>query len=31
MSEIQLRRLPIMNRPKRRVGIVSLGDIAQEA
>jgi CBS domain-containing protein len=29
MGEIQVRRLPVMNRDKRLVGIVSLGDIAQ--
>jgi len=28
MGEIQVRRLPVMNRDKRLVGIVSLGDIA---
>ena len=28
MSDIQLRRLPVVNRDKRLVGIVSLGDIA---
>ena len=28
MGDIQLRRLPVMNREKRLVGIVSLGDIA---
>jgi CBS domain-containing protein len=29
MGDIQLRRLPVVNRDKRLVGIVSLGDIAQ--
>jgi CBS domain-containing protein len=29
MGEIQVRRLPVVNRDKRLVGIVSLGDIAQ--
>ena len=28
MSELQVRRLPVLNRDKRLVGIVSLGDIA---
>jgi CBS domain-containing protein len=28
MGEIQVRRLPVMNRQKRLVGIVSLGDLA---
>lgn len=28
MSEIQIRRLPVMNRKKRLVGIISLGDVA---
>jgi CBS domain-containing protein len=31
MGEIQVRRLPVMSRDKRLVGIVSLGDIAFEA
>src|SRR5687767_1261648 len=30
MGEIQMRRLPVVNRDKRLVGIVSLGDIAQK-
>jgi CBS domain-containing protein len=30
MAEQQVRRLPVMNREKRLVGIVSLGDIASE-
>lgn len=30
MSDIQVRRLPVMNRQKRLVGIVSLGDLTQE-
>jgi CBS domain-containing protein len=29
MGEIQVRRLPVVNREKRLVGIVSLGDIAR--
>jgi CBS domain-containing protein len=29
MGELQVRRLPVVNRDKRLVGIVSLGDIAQ--
>ena len=29
MSELQVRRLPVLNREKRLVGIVSLGDISQ--
>jgi CBS domain-containing protein len=29
MSDIQMRRLPVVNREKRLVGIVSLGDVAQ--
>lgn len=28
MSELQVRRLPVLNREKRLVGIVSLGDIS---
>ncbi len=28
MAEIQVRRLPVVNRDKRLVGILSLGDIA---
>jgi CBS domain-containing protein len=28
MAQIQMRRLPVMNREKRLVGIVSLGDLA---
>lgn len=28
MSELQIRRLPVLNRKKRLVGIVSLGDLA---
>jgi CBS domain-containing protein len=31
MGDIQVRRLPVMNRQKKLVGIVSLGDIAYEA
>ena len=31
MAELQVRRLPVVNRAKRLVGIVSLGDIAAEA
>jgi CBS domain-containing protein len=30
MAELQVRRLPVMNREKRLVGIVSLGDLATE-
>jgi CBS domain-containing protein len=30
MSELQIRRLPVISREKRLVGIVSLGDIATE-
>lgn len=29
MADIQVRRLPVMNRDKRLVGIVSLGDLAR--
>lgn len=29
MSEIKVRRLPVVNREKRLVGIVSMGDLAQ--
>jgi CBS domain-containing protein len=28
MSEVQVRRLPVLNRDKRLVGIVALGDLA---
>lgn len=28
MSELQVRRLPVINRDKRLVGIISLGDVA---
>ena len=31
MAELQVRRLPVVNREKRLVGIVSLGDIATQA
>ena len=31
MGEIQVRRLPVVNRDKRLVGIVSMGDLAQVA
>jgi CBS domain-containing protein len=31
MSELQLRRLPVLNRKKRLVGIVSMGDLALNA
>ncbi len=31
MGEIQVRRLPVVNRQKRLVGVLSLGDIAQQA
>jgi CBS domain-containing protein len=30
MSELQVRRLPVINREKRLVGIISLADIARE-
>jgi len=30
MGEIQVRRLPVVNRDKRLVGIVSIGDLAKE-
>jgi len=30
MSELQVRRLPVLNRGKRLVGIVSLGDLARK-
>jgi CBS domain-containing protein len=29
MGDIQVRRLPVLNRDKRLVGIIALGDIAQ--
>ena len=29
MADIQVRRLPVLNREKRLVGIISLGDLAQ--
>jgi CBS domain-containing protein len=29
MAQVQVRRLPVVNREKRLVGIVSLGDVAQ--
>lgn len=31
MAEIKVRRLPVVNRDKRLVGVVSLGDVAQQA
>jgi CBS domain-containing protein len=31
MAELQIRRLPVMNREKRLIGIVSLGDLATDA
>jgi CBS domain-containing protein len=31
MADIQMRRLPVLNRQKRLVGIVSLGDLATKA
>jgi CBS domain-containing protein len=31
MAELQVRRLPVVNREKRLVGIVSLGDLSQRA
>jgi CBS domain-containing protein len=30
MADIQVRRLPVVNREKRLVGIISLGDLAQK-
>jgi CBS domain-containing protein len=30
MAELQVRRLPVLNRDKRLIGIVSIGDIARE-
>ena len=30
MADLKVRRLPVLNRDKRLVGIISLGDIAQE-
>lgn len=30
MADLQLRRLPVLSRDKRLVGIISLGDLAQE-
>ena len=29
MAELQVRRLPVMNRSKRLVGVISIGDIAK--
>jgi CBS-domain-containing membrane protein len=29
MGDVQVRRLPVLNRDKRLVGIVSLGDLAK--
>ncbi len=29
MSDIEVRRLPVVNRDKRLVGVVSLGDLSQ--
>ncbi len=31
MEKLQLRRLPVINKSKRMVGIVSLGDVSQSA
>ena len=31
MAEIKVRRLPVVNRDKRLVGVVSLGDLSQQA
>jgi CBS domain-containing protein len=31
MSDLKIRRLPVLNRKKRLVGIVSLGDLSQAA
>jgi len=30
MADVKVRRLPVMNRSKRLVGILSLGDLARE-
>jgi CBS domain-containing protein len=30
MAELQVRRLPVLNRDKRLIGIISLGDIARD-
>ena len=30
MAEIKVRRLPVVNRDKRLVGVVSIGDLAQD-
>ena len=31
LSDVKVRRLPVMNREKRLVGILALGDIARKA
>ncbi len=31
MGELQIRRLPVVNRDKRLVGVISMGDVAQAA
>jgi CBS-domain-containing membrane protein len=31
MEKLQLRRLPVINKSKRMVGIVSLGDLSHQA
>jgi len=31
MEQLQVRRLPVINRSKRMVGIISLGDISHSA
>jgi CBS domain-containing protein len=31
MAELQIRRMPVVNRDKRLVGVVSFGDLAQNA
>ena len=31
MEELKVRRLPVMNKSKRMVGIVSLGDVSHSA
>jgi CBS-domain-containing membrane protein len=31
MADIQVRRLPVVNRDKRLVGVLSLGDLATES
>ena len=31
MEKLQLRRLPVINKSKRMVGIISLGDVSRSA